>query len=51
MGIANVAKGNIDAMQALRRQNQRQRQQATLACTPIINTHETHHCILPMSLS
>ena len=33
------------------KQSRRQQQQATLACTPIDNTHETHHCILPMSLS
>ena len=29
----------------------RQRQQPTLACTHIVNTHETHHCILRMSLN
>ena len=42
--MANVAEGKID-------ESQRQRQQATLACTQIVNMHETHHCILPMSLS
>ena len=29
----------------------RRRQQATLSCTPIVSTHETHHCILRMSLN
>ena len=45
MGLANIAKGNTDAPRS-----QRQQQQATLARTPIVNTHETHQCILPMSL-
>ena len=36
-GMAYVAEGNVEAGK---------RQQATLACTPIVNTHETHHCIL-----
>ena len=41
-GMDNFAVGNVDAGE---------RQQATLACTPTVNTHATHHCILPMSLS
>ena len=42
MGMDSVAEGNANAGE--------RRQQVTLACTTVVNTHETRHCILPMSL-
>ena len=39
MGMANIAKGNADASEA------------TLACTPIVNTHKTNLALCPAHVS